>query len=146
MNQSCETATIPPLAPDPFLLKTPSFQALWSNPLSPAWDTFWPRALPLNYLVFLHQGVLFCSWFLGAGQIGNWVGVSPLGSFSMRLVVLCLFVGFLGSGLSGYLSPQRYNTSIREAFPLKLGHNGLSLWSRLISKPTTRKTVKIQSL
>lgn len=61
-------------SPSPFSLKTPSFQALWSKPLSPVWDTFRPRAPPLNYLMFLHQGILFCSWFLGAHRIGNWVG------------------------------------------------------------------------
>jgi hypothetical protein len=76
--------------PRPFSIKTPSFQASWSNPLSPVWDTFWPGALLLNYLVFLHQGVLFCSWFLGACWIGNRVGVSPLGSFSVLL--LCPYI------------------------------------------------------
>ena len=42
-------------SPRPFSIKTPSFQASWSNPLSPAWDTFRPGAPPLNYLMFLHQ-------------------------------------------------------------------------------------------
>jgi hypothetical protein len=31
----------------------------WSNPLSPAWDTFRPGASPLNYLMYLHQDSLF---------------------------------------------------------------------------------------
>ena len=42
-------------SPRPFSIKTPSFQASWSNPLSPVWDMFWPGAPPLNYLVYLHQ-------------------------------------------------------------------------------------------
>ena len=46
-------------SPRPFSIKTPSFQASWSNPLSSAWDTFRPGALPLNYLVYLHQEDLF---------------------------------------------------------------------------------------
>jgi hypothetical protein len=70
--------------PHSFSIKTPSFQVSWSNPLSPVWDTFRPGALPLKYLMLLHQGVVFYSWFLGARQIGSWVGVSPLGSFSSR--------------------------------------------------------------
>jgi hypothetical protein len=66
--------------PHPFSIKTPSFQASWSKPLSPAWDTLRPGAPPLNYLVFLHQvGRLFV--ILGCAPNGNWVGVSPLGSF-----------------------------------------------------------------
>jgi hypothetical protein len=34
------------------------------KPLSPSWDTFWPRAPSLNYLMFLYQGGLFVrdSW------------------------------------------------------------------------------------
>jgi phage/plasmid-associated DNA primase len=32
--------------PHPFSIKNPSFQASWSKPLSPAWDTFRPRAPP----------------------------------------------------------------------------------------------------
>jgi hypothetical protein len=70
--------------PHSFSIKTPSFQALWSNPLSPVWDTFRPGAPPLKYLVLLHQGVVFYSWFLGTRRIGSWVGVSPLGSFTTR--------------------------------------------------------------
>ena len=46
-------------SPSPFFIKTPSFQASWSNPLSPAWDKFRPRAPPLNCLVYLHQDSLF---------------------------------------------------------------------------------------
>jgi hypothetical protein len=65
-----------------FSIKTSSFQASWSILLSPVWDTFQPGAPPLKYLVLLHQGVVFYSWFLGARRIGSWVGVSPLGSFS----------------------------------------------------------------
>jgi hypothetical protein len=67
--------------PHSFSIKTPSFQASWSNPLSPVWDTFRPGAPPLKYLMLLHQGVVFYSWFLGARRIGSRVGVSPLGSF-----------------------------------------------------------------
>ena len=70
--------------PHSFSIKTPSFQASWSNPLSPVWDTFRPGAPPLKYLVLLHQGVVFYSWFLGARRIGSWVGVSPLSSFTGR--------------------------------------------------------------
>ena len=71
--------------PQPLFYKTPSFQALWSNPLSPVmWDTFQPGAPPLKNLLLLHQGVVFYSWFLGARRIGSWVGVSPLSSFSYR--------------------------------------------------------------
>ena len=33
--------------PHSFSIKTPSFQASWSNPLSPAWDTFQTGAPPL---------------------------------------------------------------------------------------------------
>ena len=72
--------------PHSFSIKTPSFQALWLNPLSPVWDTFWPGAPPLKYLVLLHQGVVFYSWFLGARRIGSWVGVSPLSSFIIKLL------------------------------------------------------------
>ena len=68
--------------PHSFSIKTPSFQASWSNPLSPVvWDTFRPGAPPLKNLLLLHQGVVFYSWFLGARRIGSWVGVSPLSSF-----------------------------------------------------------------
>ena len=71
--------------PHSFSIKTPSFQASWSNPLSPVmWDTFRPGAPPLKNLLLLHQGVVFYSWFLGARWIGSWVGVSPLGSFTTR--------------------------------------------------------------
>lgn len=70
--------------PHSFSIKTPSFQASWSNPLSPVWDMFRPEAPPLKYLVLLHQGVVFYSWFLGARRIGSWVGVSPQGSFKNR--------------------------------------------------------------
>jgi hypothetical protein len=71
--------------PHSFSIKNPSFQTSWSNPLSPVWDMFWPGAPPLKYLVLLHQGVVFYSWFLGACQIGSWVGISPLGSFITSL-------------------------------------------------------------
>jgi hypothetical protein len=43
----------PPLSSLPH--KTPSFWALESNPLSPAWDTFQPGAPSLNCLVSLQQ-------------------------------------------------------------------------------------------
>lgn len=70
--------------PHSFSIKTPSFQASWSNPLSPVmWDTFRPGAPPLKNLLLLHQGVVFYSRFLGARRIGSWVGVSPLSSFKM---------------------------------------------------------------
>ena len=69
--------------PHSFSIKTPSFQASWSNPLSPVvWDTFRPGAPPLKNLLLLHQGVVFYSWFLGTRRIGSWVGVSPLGSIT----------------------------------------------------------------
>jgi hypothetical protein len=69
--------------PHSFSIKPPSFQASWSNPLSPVvWDTFRPGAPPLKNLLLLHQGVVFYSRFLGARRIGSWVGVSPLSSFS----------------------------------------------------------------
>jgi hypothetical protein len=57
MDQSCETAPIPPPAP----IKTPSFQASWSNPLSPVWDTFGLRAPPLKYLVLCCYIKVLCS-------------------------------------------------------------------------------------
>jgi hypothetical protein len=105
MDQSCKTAPIPP----PFSIKTPSFQASGSKPLSPAWDTFRTGALPLwlHHVVntsvscgryvsarssviklphVLHQdGCLFV--ILGCAPNRNWVGGSPLGSFSS--MVLC---------------------------------------------------------
>ena len=63
--------------PHSFSIKTPGFQASWSNPLSPVWDTFRPGAPPLKYLVLLHQGDVFYLWFLGARRIGSWVGGFP---------------------------------------------------------------------
>jgi hypothetical protein len=39
---------IPENGPSPFSIKTLSFQASWLNPLSSAWDTFRPGALPLK--------------------------------------------------------------------------------------------------
>ena len=39
-----------------------------------------------DFLLLLHQGVVFYSWFLGARRIGSWVGVSPLSSFNVTYV------------------------------------------------------------
>jgi hypothetical protein len=50
--------------------------------LSPAGDMYRPGAPSLNYLMLLHQdGHLFV--ILGCSPNGNWVGVSPLGSFKV---------------------------------------------------------------
>jgi hypothetical protein len=96
--------------PHPFSIKVPSFQASGSKPLSPVWDKFRTRAPPLwlhhvvdtsvsceryvsarsSVIKLPHaftsrwssvRGCLFV--ILGCVPNDNWVGVSPLGSFSM---------------------------------------------------------------
>ena len=51
--------------------------------------------------------MVVCSWFLGACRIGNWVGVSPLGSFrsnqkKKRMMLLPLQTRFLCPSLCGF--------------------------------------------